>query len=265
MNNPQCRVCGGARTGAYAEKDGYAYARCADCGFVFLEPMPAAEALAALYGGGGVSEASYPKSRSRFRRARIRAWRFGRYLAGRDALDIGCGGGFVVELMRRRGARASGLDIDPQAIAYAARSFPECRFTCEDLVVFAGRGLAFDFIHCSEVFEHVADIAGFMAALARITRPGAGVFVTTPDIGHWRVPGDVTAWDVFSPPAHPRFFTRRAIVFVFERQGFRPRPIYVKLKLAFRCSPNGLRACTHRWESAGDKNDEIDAAARHTP
>lgn len=233
MNNPQCRVCGGAGTGAYAEKDGYAYARCADCGFVFLEPMPAAETLAALYGGGGggaISETSYPKSRSRFRRARIRAWRHGRYLAGRDALDIGCGGGFVVEAMRRRGARASGLDIDPQAIAYAARSFPECRFTCEDLAVFAERGLAFDFIHCSEVIEHVADIAGFMAALARIARPGARLYVTTPDIGHWRVPGDVTAWNMFSPPTHLQFFTRRAIAILFERHGFRLRRVYFKLK-----------------------------------
>ena len=232
MSDPICRACGGERTGAYAEKDGYAYARCADCGFVFLEPMPAAEALAALYDGGGgvISETSYPKARSRLRRARVRAWRFGRHLAGRDALDIGCGGGFVAEAMRRRGARASGLDIDRQAIAYAARTFPECRFYREDMTDFAGRGLAYDFIHCSEVIEHLPDIEGFMAALAQITRPRARVYVTTPDIGHWRVPGDVTAWDVFSPPAHLQFFTRRAIAILFERHGFRLRRVYFKLK-----------------------------------
>ena len=132
--------------------------------------------------------------------------------------------------MRRRGARASGLDIAPQAIAYATRSFPEYRFYCEDMAVFAERGLAFDFIHCSEVIEHVADIAGFMAALARITRPGAQLYVITPDIGHWRVPGDVTAWNMFSPPTHLQFFTRRAIAILFERHGFRLRRVYLKLK-----------------------------------
>ena len=194
----------------------------------------AAGELAALYDGGAgvgvISEADYPKGRSRFRRARIRAWRFGRFLKGRDALDIGCGGGFVAEAMRRRGARASGLDIDPQSIAYAARNFPDCRFFCEDMTDFAGRGLAFDFVHCSEVLEHLPDIEGFMAALARITRPRARVYITTPDIGHWRVPSTVTTWDVFSPPFHVQFFTRKAIAILFERHGFRLRRVYVKLK-----------------------------------
>ena len=122
-----CRVCGAAPGAPFARKDGYDFARCGQCGFVYLDPMPTSEALATLYDGGtsgGISADAYPKADSRLRRARIRALRFVHHLRGRDALDIGCGGGFMTEAMGGFGARAVGVDIDPQAIAYASRRFP---------------------------------------------------------------------------------------------------------------------------------------------
>lgn len=229
---PPCRVCGATRIGAFAEKDGYAYARCAACGFVFLEPMPDAAELARQYTAedGDIDADAYPKAASRFRRARIKALRFARYIRGGDAIDIGCGGGFMVEAMRRVGVRAVGLDINPRAIAYAERHFPENRFFCEDVAAFEGRDLAFDFVYSSEVIEHVPDAARYTALLARITKPGGHVYITTPDIGHWRVPGDVTRWDMFSPPTHVQFFNRRCLALLLERHGFRVRRRFIKLK-----------------------------------
>ncbi len=225
-----CRVCGTGGAAPFAEKDGYRFARCAGCGFVFLDPMPDAAELAGLYAGEGDAIGEYPKARSRFRRARVRAVRMFRHLWGRDALDIGCGGGFMVEAMRRVGARAAGLDIDPRAIAYASRSFPECRFFCEDVAAFERRGLAFDFVHASEVIEHVPDVNAFMAAVSRITRRGGLLYVTTPDIGHRRVPGDVASWDVFTPPRHVQFFNAASLGMLFGRHGFEARRTFFKLK-----------------------------------
>ena len=229
---PPCRVCGATRGTAFAEKDGYAYARCAQCGFVFLDPMPDAAELARHYTnrGGAIDAGAYPKAASRFRRSRLKAFRLARYIRGGDAIDIGCGGGFMVEAMRRVGARAVGLDINPAAIAYAERQYPENRFFCEDVGAFEGRGLAFDFVYSSEVIEHVPDAGRYMALLARITRPGGHVYITTPDIGHWRVPADVTRWDMFSPPTHVQFFNRHSLGLLFERHGFRPRRKFIKFK-----------------------------------
>lgn len=217
-----CRVCGGRDAAPYAAKDGYRFVRCGGCGFVYLDPMPSPRTLAALYGGdaGEISAERYPKAASRMRRARIKALRFARYFRGGKALDIGCGGGFVVEAMRRRGAWAAGLDIDARAIAYARGHFPDCAFFCEDFATFAARGLVFDFVYCSEVIEHLPDLDGFMRLLAGALRPGGRVFLTTPDIGHRRVPADVTAWDMFSPPRHVQFFDVQTIRILFARYGF---------------------------------------------
>ena len=69
-----------------------------------------------------------------------------------------------------------------------------------------------------------------MTVLAAISRPGGRVFITTPDIGHRRVPDDVTEWDMFSPPTHVQFFDAATIATLFERHGFRLRRRYFKLK-----------------------------------
>lgn len=183
---------------------------------------------------GSQADVDHLKAASRFRRARIKALRFVRDIRGRDAIDIGCGGGFMVEAMRRVGTRATGLDVNPQAIAYAEHHFPENRFFCEDVAAFEGHDLAFDFVYSSEVIEHVPDAARYMALLARITRPGGHVYITTPDIGHWRVPGDVTRWDMFGGPGYVQFFNRRCLGLLFERHGFRVRRRFIKLKMGLQ-------------------------------
>src|SRR5687767_4858435 len=40
-------------------------------------------------------------------------------LAGRQVLDVGCGGGLLAEGMARRGARVLGIDLAPEALAVA--------------------------------------------------------------------------------------------------------------------------------------------------
>jgi 2-polyprenyl-3-methyl-5-hydroxy-6-metoxy-1,4-benzoquinol methylase len=215
----------------FGRKNGYALSRCGSCGFVFLDPMPTRDELANLYRDeAGITADFYPKADSRFRRAFIKAIKFAGYIRGRDVIDVGCGGGFVAEAMRRVGGRATGLDISGRAIAYARRRFPSCEFACGVLEEFQETGRSFDFVYCSEVIEHVADADAFAAALARICRPGGRLFVTTPDIGHWRVPKDLVSWSLVDPPRHVRYFNAKSLTSLLERHGFTVRRKMFKLK-----------------------------------
>ena len=211
-------------------------------------PQPAELTRQYMAPGGGIDADTYPKAASRFRRARIKARRFAPLICDRDVIDIGCGGGFMVEAMRRVGGRAAGLDINPQAIVYAERQFPENRFFCGDLAAFEGHEAAFDFVYSSEVIEHVPDVTRYMALLARITRPGGHVYITTPDIGHGRVPRDVASWDLFCPPVHVQFFTAASLRILFDRHGFGIRRKYFKLK-------PGLQILAERRESSASRQD----------
>ncbi len=224
-------MCGENTARYFAHKDGYAHSRCTACGYLFLDPMPSREELARMYRGeAGVTIESYPKASSRMYRAFIKAVKFVRFIRGRDVIDVGCGGGFVVEAMRRVGARTVGLDLSPPSIAYARRRFPECEFACGTAEDFARAGRTFDFIYCSEVMEHVPNPESFAAALAQLCRPGGYLFVTTPDIGHWRVPKDLVSWNLVYPPQHVSYFTAKSLGLLLARHGFALRRKFFKLK-----------------------------------
>ena len=209
-------------------KNGCDIWRCGACGFAFVDPIPGAEALSHLYRGeSDISADSYPKAASRMRRAFIKAIKFARYIRGRDVIDVGCGGGFVAEAMRRAGGRAVGLDLSERAIAYARQRFPSCEFACGSIEEFLAGRRSFDFVYCSEVIEHVPDAEAFAAALARLCRRRGRLFVTTPDIGHWRVPRDILSWD---PPRHVRYFTARSLTLLLQRHGFAVQRKIFKVK-----------------------------------
>jgi 2-polyprenyl-6-hydroxyphenyl methylase / 3-demethylubiquinone-9 3-methyltransferase len=105
-------------------------------------------------------------------------------LAGRDVLDVGCGGGLLAEAMARKGARVVGLDLagDLLQVAqlHALESDVTLRYLLESAEDHAARhAAAYDVITCMEMLEHVPDPAAVVAALAQLVRPGGHVFLST--------------------------------------------------------------------------------------
>ncbi len=104
----------------------------------------------------------------------------GRPVAGLALLNAGCGTGGFNEAAERAGARASGVDVDPEAVAIArARLGRDCiaRASAEALPF---RGGQFDVVYCYSTLEHVADAAGALAEMARVLRPGGALYLHTP-------------------------------------------------------------------------------------
>lgn len=207
--------------------------RCQVCRLTYVDPPISQAALAPIYSGRKpLAEGDrYPfnKAAHRHRRARVRAWRLRRYLQNADALDIGCGGGFMVEAMHRRGARASGVDLDPGAIAYARNNHSaENQFHCGAPTDLLARGLSFDFIHCAQVIEHVGEINDFIAAMVRLLRLGGRVYLKTPDRDHWLVRHEPKTWP--KPPQYVHYFTRPALRHLLSRHGFVVERMFVDLK-----------------------------------
>jgi 2-polyprenyl-6-hydroxyphenyl methylase/3-demethylubiquinone-9 3-methyltransferase len=105
-------------------------------------------------------------------------------LAGRQVLDVGCGGGLLAEAMARRGGRVLGIDLAPEALAVARLHALESGVAVEyrqvEVESLAGTMPAgFDVVTCLEMLEHVPDPSAVVAALARLVRPGGHVIVST--------------------------------------------------------------------------------------
>lgn len=106
-----------------------------------------------------------------------------RPLAGRTALDVGCGAGLLAEPLARLGARVTGVDAAPENVA-AARAHAQGSGLAIDYHAgeLAALGLAgFDLVTCMEVIEHVADKPAFAAALAATLAPGGLLVLSTPN------------------------------------------------------------------------------------
>lgn len=104
-------------------------------------------------------------------------------LAGKRALDVGCGAGLLCEPLARLGGAVTGVDAAAENIAaaraHAAGSGLAIDYRHGDL---ASLGLGqFDLVTSMEVLEHVAHKGAFIAALAASLAPGGLMILSTPN------------------------------------------------------------------------------------
>jgi 2-polyprenyl-3-methyl-5-hydroxy-6-metoxy-1,4-benzoquinol methylase len=139
-------------------------------------------------------------------------------------LDVGCGTGLNARHLAAMGHLVVGTDVSSVAIERFKQSGFD-GFVCD---MEKGAGLAlpdasFDLVFASEVIEHIADTATFLAELNRLVRPGGTLILSTPNSAFWpyRLLGLAgrTSSEV-QHPGHVRFFSRRSLASVIESAGF---------------------------------------------
>ncbi|QHE86981.1 bifunctional 2-polyprenyl-6-hydroxyphenol methylase/3-demethylubiquinol 3-O-methyltransferase UbiG [Hydrogenophaga sp. BPS33] len=106
-------------------------------------------------------------------------------LAGKDVLDVGCGGGILSDSMARKGARVVGIDLASKALRVAQlhaleANTPDVRYEeiSAEAMALAQPG-AFDVVTCMEMLEHVPDPASVVQACSTLVKPGGWVFLST--------------------------------------------------------------------------------------
>ncbi|HZF68408.1 MAG TPA: class I SAM-dependent methyltransferase, partial [Gemmatirosa sp.] len=195
LERAACCVCGTADAEPVGVGEDFEYrtsadtflaVRCRGCGVVYLDPRPAESELDRIY---PPSYHAYDFSERKFGlayrvRRRLEARRVASWCVGLspDAriLDVGCGDGFHLRILREMGApgwRLEGADASERAVS-AARA--------AGLTVHHGlvqtldlpRG-AYDLVLLVATIEHVADPLGVLRAVRALLRPGGRVVIVT--------------------------------------------------------------------------------------
>ncbi len=100
---------------------------------------------------------------------------------GERLLDMGCGSGWFAEQCRRKGAQVWAADIALRGVAGARARFPQVGcYQVADVYHLPFASGRFDAVVLSEVAEHLEDLAGAFAELARLLRPGGRLLVSVP-------------------------------------------------------------------------------------
>lgn len=96
--------------------------------------------------------------------------------------DVGCGSGVLLAALAERANRVVGFDVSAAMLAQAAaRRLPDnASLVQSDCSPIPCRDRCFDAVACIGVLGYIADVAGFVGELARVTRPGGRIVLTSP-------------------------------------------------------------------------------------
>jgi SAM-dependent methyltransferase len=172
--------------------DTYLAVRCSSCGLVYLRMRPADAELDRVYPPEyhafdfSAEKYGLPWAIRRRLEAR-RLLRFCRSLtSGARILDVGCGDGFHLKLLREHGDptwQLEGVDPSDVAVEAARRSGLVVHHgAVESLTRLRGR---YDLALLIATIEHVPDPVEVLAATTRLLRPGGRVILVTDNAGSW--------------------------------------------------------------------------------
>jgi SAM-dependent methyltransferase len=176
-------------------------------GYASLTARPALIAVAAARPG--------------LRRAADRLVRFVPSNDAADArlLDIGCGAGTYLELMRDLGWQVRGVEPDAGAVRKARKAGLDVRqATMQDLD--AGVDGVFDVITAGHVIEHTHDPVAALTAARHVLKPHGTLWIGTPNLGSLGARLFGAHWRALEPPRHLVLFTGGALTDALHRAGF---------------------------------------------
>jgi SAM-dependent methyltransferase len=146
------------------------------------------------------------------------------YRPGGRLLDIGCGHGWYVKIMRDWGWDAMGVEADPDA-ARTGRELYGVPIRDGTLEGQRFPDASFDAVAIRHVFEHVPDPPATLQEIRRVLKPGGWLGMAMPNGVSLASRWFQGAWRGACPPWHLHLFGPRSLRLVLLRAGFSVRRV----------------------------------------
>jgi len=223
----RCPVCDADRARALFEKQGLTVVGCGNCQVRYVNPRPTAERLAALYqeeyfaaGSPDSSGAQHVQHREmKLATARLRLRLLEDFRAKGRLVDVGCGGGFLVQAAGATGWSALGLEPSTATARRAARE-QHVRIVAGRLEEAPFRAARFDAVTMLDVLEHVLSPRVFLIRARQLLVPGGVLLVETPNMVGWVTGFMGSRHPHVRPLEHLTYFTPPTLRFLLEQTGY---------------------------------------------
>jgi 2-polyprenyl-3-methyl-5-hydroxy-6-metoxy-1,4-benzoquinol methylase len=220
-----CPLCAERTRTRLFEKHGCPVARCPSCHLVYVDAEFGREDVEGLYGEDyytGDAFHDYLGERAeRVAGGRLHAGVLAGVQPGGRLLDVGCAAGFFLEAASAW-YDVTGIEVSAFAADYARRELGH-RVHTGDIVDVDLGGELFDVVTLWNTIEHVFDPVRVLGEVARHTRPGGLLVLSTGDVSGPLARRDLPGWNLMTPPEHLFFFSPRTIARLLQGAGFEAR------------------------------------------
>jgi 2-polyprenyl-3-methyl-5-hydroxy-6-metoxy-1,4-benzoquinol methylase len=209
--------------------------KCDKCGLVFINPSPSKMEVSKYY----PKEKYYSLSENPLENMKLKIYRIfykkgfsikklifsplkfivrsTRIRENGNFLDIGCGDGKFLRLMREFGMSCYGIEPNnPKKIAEDRLKILNCELKDAKF-----KSNFFDVITLNHVFEHVNSPSLILEEIYRILKPGGHVIIATPNIGSLTAKLFGKYWLQLDTPRHLFLYSEKTMRDYAEKEGFK--------------------------------------------
>lgn len=194
--------------------------RCGSCDVIFLNPPPPPEIGQQYFADAYANERTnlYYDDAFKERISRLRLELLPRYGAtsGR-LLDVGCGKAQFVDVARKAGWDAWGVELDEGACEYARQHYG-LQTVLNGTMNHPGLPGKFDVVTLWDVIEHVPDPVAVLREVVQRLRPGGVVLIRTANIRSWAFDKHRERWWAFGSD-HRFYFSPGSLATAMTRGG----------------------------------------------
>jgi len=207
-------------------KNGHSYDlyECDTCEIATLHPFPSEEELSKLYSCGNYRTGTGKRFGfliefliylARIRKRR----RISQFVKPGKILDIGCGRGLFLEVMRRGGWDTIGTELNEQTAFYSIKTYDSKIFT-GDIIQHKLPAESLDVININQVLEHLKNPHKVIKESHRLLRKGGILIISVPDLRSPQFTIGKENWFLLDLPYHLFHFTEEGLSKVLKKNKF---------------------------------------------
>ena len=203
--------------------------KCDQCKIGMLHPFPSEEELTKLYSCGNYRTNTGKRFGSTIEfliylgRLRKRG-RINQFVKTGKILDIGCGRGLFLDVMRRGGWDPIGTELNEKTAFYAIKTY-DLKVLHGDITQHKLPSESLDAININQVLEHLKNPDQVIEESYRLLRKGGMLIISVPDLGSPQFAIGKKNWFLLDLPFHLFHFTEEGLENLLRKNDFKVKHI----------------------------------------